>query len=192
MAGSASQNQMEVNLNAFTTPMLDMAFQLLAFFVMFYKPGLLVEGYVSGKLLPAEKPAVQNKNVKNKDVKPEEKTDIPPDDVKDRITLFLRAVAPGQQEGDRSEGELSMIQMKTKVDDQPVTIADSTVTVAGALKRLKDRLKKIRDGPSGEATTIQLQPDANLKYEHVVTVWNVCRTSKFNAIGFGAPANAAK
>ena len=37
------------NLNPIITPMLDMAFQLMAFFIMTYHPSAL-EGHIDGKL----------------------------------------------------------------------------------------------------------------------------------------------
>ena len=45
--------EMGVNLGIIITPMLDMAFQVLAFFIMTYHPSAL-EGYFDIKMLPPE------------------------------------------------------------------------------------------------------------------------------------------
>lgn len=186
---NADQGRTEVDLNLFTTPMLDMAFQLLSFFIIFYKPGLLVEGYVYGKLLPPKELAIQDATKQKKEVDPQEKQDIPPDDVKDKIIVEIKAVAPGQQENDRGPGELSQIILHVgAVDREP--IADSSISVERGLEKLRKRLEKIRAGPAGDSTTVQLQPDGNLKYREVVRVWNACRRAGFPAVGMGAPGGS--
>ena len=45
----------EINLALVITPMLDMAFQLLAFFILTYRPASLQEGYFAGELLKEDK-----------------------------------------------------------------------------------------------------------------------------------------
>ena len=42
-----------INLSLIITPMLDMSFQLLAFFIMTYHPSAL-EGHIPGSLVPPE------------------------------------------------------------------------------------------------------------------------------------------
>src|ERR1700722_4024888 len=42
-----------VNLGLIITPMLDMSFQILAFFIMTYHPSAL-EGHIPGSLVPSE------------------------------------------------------------------------------------------------------------------------------------------
>ena len=61
----------EVDLGIIITPMLDMAFQLLAFFVMTYHQSAL-EGHIDGNLLPPAKVAVKDP------AKPLEKDAPPP------------------------------------------------------------------------------------------------------------------
>src|SRR5207302_10768977 len=47
-----------VNLGLIITPMLDMSFQILSFFIMTYHPSAL-EGHIAGSLAPPEKVATK-------------------------------------------------------------------------------------------------------------------------------------
>src|SRR5271154_5716015 len=64
-----------VNLGLIITPMLDMAFQLLAFFVMTYHPPAFV-GFVEGSLLPPSKDVAKKIEEKKKQ-DDQKKTDLP-------------------------------------------------------------------------------------------------------------------
>ena len=50
-----------VQLSLIITPMLDMSFQILAFFIMTYHPSAL-EGHIPGRLAPPENPATKSKD----------------------------------------------------------------------------------------------------------------------------------
>src|ERR1043166_8025317 len=50
-----------VNLSLIVTPMLDMSFQILAFFIMTYHPSAL-EGHIPGSLVPPENFAKKSKD----------------------------------------------------------------------------------------------------------------------------------
>src|SRR5436309_576631 len=104
-----------VQLSLVITPMLDTAFQLMAFFVMVYNPAP-TETHLDGKLLPAlkkkEETATASPKVGNKDKKDEEpekkdeepKIDKMPEDkepdekeLKTNLRILIKAV--GQAEG---------------------------------------------------------------------------------------------
>jgi biopolymer transport protein ExbD len=81
-----------VNLGLVITPMLDMSFQLLAFFVMIYHPSAL-EAHIDGRLLPpppartaelVDKKGADKGPAKEKDPKKKEEKDKPPADEPDR------------------------------------------------------------------------------------------------------------
>src|SRR5438270_8369974 len=96
-----------VALSLVITPMVDMAFQLLAFFIMTYHPSAL-EAHIDGKLLPPAKVAHAGPAMGAKDDK--KKDEIPADtepDPKETARVIVRAVAPGQTEGKKGEGEPS-------------------------------------------------------------------------------------
>src|SRR5438128_508758 len=66
-----------VQLSLIVTPMLDMSFQLLSFFIMIYSPSAL-EGHLAGKLAaPPKDSAVKANNPANLD--PEAQSDTDPD-----------------------------------------------------------------------------------------------------------------
>src|SRR5947208_3700774 len=94
-----TQGSPGMNLSAIITPMLDMSFQLLAFFIMTYHPSAL-EGHIDGNLLPPAKVLIKGKEnkVPNPNEPPPVPVDVEPQD-KDAVTVQLLAVAKGQREG---------------------------------------------------------------------------------------------
>src|SRR5260370_14857090 len=56
-----------VNLGLIITPMLDMSFQILSFFIMTYHPSAL-EGHIAGSLAPPTKVATTGQENKLEDV----------------------------------------------------------------------------------------------------------------------------
>src|SRR6516162_7620348 len=87
-----------VNLVLIITPMLDMSFQILAFFIMTYHPSAL-EAHIPGSLTPPENPATKSKD-------PSVPAD-PPDSVPEEllmpeldsaITVQVKAVLKDQEE----------------------------------------------------------------------------------------------
>jgi biopolymer transport protein ExbD len=180
-------DEKEVNLGIVITPMLDMAFQLLAFFVLTYHPAAL-EGHINGKLLPPEKIAIKGKSATEKKADASKITDDQPD-TQDTVTIFIRAADRNEGEGDtkRIEGQPSQILLKTPEIQQPETVADSSDSLNTGLQKLFTRLKEIRSSPAGAGLVVRLQPDGNLRNEYVIRAWNVCKTAGFETIGFVAP-----
>jgi biopolymer transport protein ExbD len=176
----AAGGEAGVNLSVFITPMLDMAFQLLAFFIVTYHPSAL-ERHIDGTLLPPANIAIQGK----KDDKNATPVDTPPDD-KDTVVVQVKAVK--QLEGKRREGELSQIYLKTKEDANPELIVDSDQDLESGLKKLRDRLKTLQE--KGGKANINIAADTNLKHEFFIRVYDVCKAAKFDNVGFVAPADA--
>src|SRR4051812_4919711 len=119
-----------VNLSMVVTPMLDMSFQLLAFFIMTYHPSAM-EAHLDGKLLPSAKvihagPATGEK-----------KDDTPPPDeepdVKMTVRVIVRAVPAGQREGDRAEGQPSKILLKIPDSAEPEELTDPSTSLKAGL-----------------------------------------------------------
>jgi biopolymer transport protein ExbD len=171
-----------VNLSVFITPMLDMAFQLLAFFIVTYHPSAL-ERHIDGTLLPPANIAIKG-TAKKEDTTP---VDTPPDD-KDTVVVQVKAVKRGQVEGKHHEGELSQIYLKTKEDANPELIVDSDQDLDSGLKRLRDRLKGLQE--KGAKAKINIAADSDLKHEFFIRVYDVCKASKFEDVGFIAPVDA--
>src|SRR5688572_15707446 len=95
-----------VALGLIITPMLDMSFQILSFFIMTYHPSAL-EGHINGNLVPPSKTLIASKDK----VDP---TDTPllPDsdpDPEDTLQVIAKAAKPGQQERQRVDGQPTTI-----------------------------------------------------------------------------------
>src|SRR5215218_2902102 len=86
-----------VNLGVIITPFLDMAFQLLAFFIMTYNPSSL-EGHINGALVPPSTVATVN----SKDKTPKENTEPPVSvdepDLTETTIVTIKSVAVGGSE----------------------------------------------------------------------------------------------
>jgi biopolymer transport protein ExbD len=172
-----------VNLGIIITPMLDMAFQLLAFFVMTYHPHAL-EGHIDGKLLPPAKAATQGPAIPKSDDMPVVPDD---DDTKMNPVVLIKAVPKGQVSNDRKEGEPERLLLKLPdTGDTADTIADAGTNFDKGLKRLKERLDAIQKSPSaGKGISIEADPDLHQQY--VVAVYDVCKAAGYRSVGFVPP-----
>jgi biopolymer transport protein ExbD len=140
------------------TPMLDMAFQLLSFFILTYHPAP-VEGQFSMNLLPAS-PAI--KMDAQAPPNPNAKDDPTPSPLR-TITTQLRA---------NPDGSLGL-----------VTLEELEVT---GMDALREKLKEILN-PANKVDFEQalIQADPNLKYEEVMKVIDIYSGLKINKISFG-------
>src|SRR5437588_7477245 len=96
-----------VQLGLIITPMLDMSFQLMAFFIMTYHPSAL-EGHIDGNLLPPTLVAENSKSATTSDLPA---VDEEPQ-LQDVVLVVVKAVAAGQTEGQRTDGQPSRIMLK--------------------------------------------------------------------------------
>lgn len=175
-----------VNLGIIITPMLDMAFQLMAFFIMTYHPSAL-EGHIDGNLLPPTLAAV-----KVKDKKPVEPTDAPVIDIDPELTEVLmvqiKAVAKGQEKNEgRNEGEPKQLLLRLPQDSEAKEIANATISFPDGLKRLSGELGKHLKSNSVGKANIKLEADNNLKHQYTMEVYDVCKKAGFHNISFVAP-----
>ncbi len=175
-----------VALGMVITPMLDMSFQLMAFFIMTYHPSAL-EAHIDGKLMPPAKVASAGPASPKKDEKEPPPVDEDPEKAKMTIRVMVKAVAKGKKEGKKGEGEPSQIQLKLPEKTEAQTISDTDTPLDVGLKRLKEELLKIRKGPDGDRTNITIDADADLKYGYFIMVQDTCKAAKFPNIGFAAP-----
>ena len=140
------------------TPMLDMAFQLLTFFILTYRAAPM-EGQFSMNLLPAA-PAIKmdakeppNSDAKNADVPQQLRT----------MTTQLRANPDG------TLGQVNLEEIEVQGMDQ-------------LRAKLKDILDPAKELPFEQAL---IQADPNLKYEELMKVIDVFSSLKINKISFG-------
>jgi biopolymer transport protein ExbD len=148
------------------TPMLDMAFQLLAFFVMTYHPSDL-EGQMDLSL-PSE--AITQAE-KKEDIDPNVKPDAKPLELPANLTVLVRT----QQDG-VNNGRISALTLQDESGPQPVD----------NLKKLKDDLKTRREIVENKEN-IKIQADGKLKWDEVIQVMDVCQQAGFRNISFVPP-----
>jgi biopolymer transport protein ExbD len=206
---SASATSDGVNLGIIITPMLDMAFQILAFFIMTYHPSNL-EGHIDGQLLPPlKKAAVKGVPNKDKEKEPEDDAPLDPKDAekfKDTVIVYIKAVQPPKANeklpGQLREGE--PLQIVIKKNEETEVIADidpNGVAIReingerrrvlvdfeeNALKKLATKLEGLKKGSVAQAI-VSLEIDPNLRHGPFVRVWDTCRRSGFTNIGFIPP-----
>jgi biopolymer transport protein ExbD len=150
------------------TPMLDMAFQLLAFFVMTYHPSDL-EGQMDLSL-PSEKITQAEKSA---DVDPNAKPDPKPLDLPTNLTVLVRT----QQDGS-NDGRISALTLQDDAGSQPVDNLDKLLT------ELKSRQATVENKEN-----IKIQADGKLKWDAVIQVMDVCQQAGFKNISFVPPPN---
>jgi biopolymer transport protein ExbD len=176
-----------VNLGLIITPMLDMSFQILAFFIMNYHPSAL-EAHVDGKLVA--NPAVHGKDTNV----PADPNLLPPDEPELETTLhvIVKAIPKGNIERTRTDGQPAQIYIKKPEDGQPKLIADTDEPLASSLKKLKSQLKTELAGGGAMKSSIRLDCGGDMKHQYVMEIYDICKSAGFQNISFVAPAPAKK
>lgn len=149
------------------TPMLDMAFQLLAFFIFTYHPSDL-EGQMQ-LALPANDAKAAHKP---EDVKPDSSADKDPTlEVESDLTVIVKTANDPANVGDISSMTVEDRAGPTPVDN---------------LEALKVYLTKVKANPDSKPA-IKVQGDSRLKWSRMVEVMDVCRRAGFESISFAPP-----
>jgi biopolymer transport protein ExbD len=157
----------EIEPNLPVTPMLDMAFQLLAFFVMTYHPSDL-EGQMDLSL-PSE-------NITQAKSQEDVQTDAKPDpnkalELPANVTVIVRT----QMDGVR-DGQISALTLQDLAGPHVVDTLDKLAA------ELKERSKTVENKEN-----IKIQADGKLKWEEVIKVMDVCQQTGFKNISFVPP-----
>lgn len=178
VAGGGSQG---VQLGLIITPMLDMAFQILAFFIMTYHPSAL-EGHIPGNLAPPEKMLTKNKD--NTNLNPNENLLSVPEDelvpeLTDAITVRVKATTKDQEIGSRTEGSPAQIFIKTALDTNEDLVADVNVDLKKeALPRLDARLKEMLKKGATNKTNIKIAADGDLRQQYVMMIYDTIKLAR--------------
>ena len=152
------------------TPMLDLAFQVLLFFILTYHPSQL-EGQMDLTLPDA----AQAKAADPKDVKPE--MSAPGDlELPSEITVIVKTHHDG-----RGEGKVSQILVQERQSPEGKDIPNQQ-----ALRRY---LEEARSGLTNQ-NDIKIQAESGLKYAYVMEIMDMCTLAGFTNVGFGPPPDA--
>ena len=141
------QGNVELNLAA----MLDMAFQLLTFFILTFKPSP-VEGQVALRLPPPQ--AIAAKNPANAKQAGNDANDTSP--VKGVNTLIITAFA-------RPDGGLVSL-----------AVGESMLGVDKSLRALNDKLQTVFGDPGNPFDQVIIQVAGELRYDDLMRVVEVC------------------
>lgn len=148
------------------TPMLDMTFQLLFFFIINFHPADL-EGQLDMALPSEEITASKDKPDPKSAPEKEKAPDFPSD-----LTVEVST-----QQGENAQGGISALSVQT-IDGARKTIQD--------LAELKKYLIEKRDGLTNK-DAIKVYGDAKLRLKYVLEVMDVCRQAGFKNISFVPP-----
>lgn len=169
-----------VNLGLIITPMLDMSFQILAFFIMTYHPSAM-EGYVNGNLVPPSR-------VKVICIDPKATDDLLPPgepDLTETVQVIVHSMPRGGLERARGDGQPAQIFVKSSEDVDSTLVSDTDEPLSDSLKKLKTRLRSLHRGRAASNLRLDCQPD--LKHRYVMEIYDVCRASGFENVSFVAP-----
>ena len=177
MRRSTSDNPPDVTLPI--TPMLDMTFQLLFFFLVFFHSAAL-EGQMD-LALPTETPKVAQEQAKAPESAPgeEDPVDEPPE-----VTVIVRAI---QGDDPRTLGQISEISVQLKEGLTP--IQEGGADTDRLLVLLQEHLKKVRE-TLGNQRDVLLRGERKLRWQYVVKVRDACQKAGFSNAHFSPPPDA--
>ncbi len=180
-----------VNLGMIITPMLDMSFQILAFFIMTYNPSAL-EGHIPGSLVPPDniaKKGAENSAASNPEENP---ISVPEEDLdpslNEAILVKIKSIVKGQEVGSRLEGHPSQVFVKQSTETTPQMLADVDVEFDVALKRLDGRLKELLSKGLTKKADLKIEADNDLRQLYVMQIYDTCKKAGFDKIHFVPPA----
>jgi biopolymer transport protein ExbD len=174
VARKKDHSPLEVDLPI--TPMLDMAFQMLVFFILTYTPAAL-ETHIDADLRPA-KPAV----AKAADSEPkddQEDKDNPADenpDAEESLTVFVEALSEKDRVEPDAVGSPKRIYVQTPESDKKRLVCSQDDSLDQGLKKLEAVLVKfLRTSENAESTVVDIYADGKLKFDYLIRVQDVCK-----------------
>jgi biopolymer transport protein ExbD len=150
------------------TPMLDMAFQLMFFFLATFNPQQQKEGQMDLSLPSKTEAAARDpKNVSPKAESHKEDVDIP-----SKITVTMRSHKEG-----RVRGKLSDLNVQTETDKKSVTGTEQQRQQQ--LAAILEAAKPKDAGAQKKPPTVRLEADKETLWQEVVKVMDVCYKAGF-------------
>lgn len=176
MRKSAANNDSKVVLPI--TPMLDMTFQLLFFFVANFNPADL-EGSMDLAL-----PSASDEKKDAKAAKEEKDVDKEAGADKDPVFEADYTIKVRTQGGENSDGSITDIAIRS--------ISGKEKSVGADLKALEDYLTELKGGGKEKSKdAIKIQGDSRLRIKHVMEVMDTCRKLGYTNISFVKPEDFA-
>ncbi len=198
-----------VQLSLVVTPMLDMSFQLLAFFIMSYSPPpsdgpetqTLIETSYAGKLADQVRKSAIRSNVpveQDKDAIPNHDPDLA-----ESLELFVKGVPPppadyeklppGQRKaiddqrkqlyGENKDGEPCMLKAITKANAAGEILTDEQTAAPKAMSVLLKYLEKKVKEKEFSTTNVKIDnPDGELKHGWLIKIYDECKKAGFKNI----------
>ncbi len=185
------QGSMGVQLSLIITPMLDMSFQILAFFIMTYHPAAM-EGHIPGNLTPPEDFAKKSKDQVAAPTDPlsidEDKLDP---SLNDAVTVQIKAVMEGQSTK-RIVGTPGQVFLRTNLDVAPELLegSDTGDFQEAVLPLLEKRLKQMAS--KGNKANLKIAGDATLRYQYLLMAYDTAKKAGFEKIHFVPPQIKSK
>lgn len=146
-----------ITLGAVVTPMLDVSFQLLFFFILSFRPPMS-EGQLDLNLLSAA---------------PAQFDPLNPDEKPDEYTIFINSVIPkggGKPIVDDVE-TITSIRFSSKLE----TVTFPRENQLEALKKKLLSIPKFVEGNGRKPPVIKIQCNNKLKYDEVIALMDLCR-----------------
>ena len=155
------------------TPMLDMSFQLLFFFITTFKLPTGMEGSMDLNL-PSEATKAADKL---ENVNPHQASEDAPVDLQAEITINVQTQAQGTDADSISSITIEESSGKT----------DIPTPYGKHLEELTSKLMDIVQKKGDAKTTVKIQGDSTLHWRGVVKVMDACRNAGLSAISFAQP-----
>src|SRR5262245_61293537 len=164
------------------TPMLDMAFQVLFFFIATFNPVAASEGQMDLSLPAKSEGAAQDaKSQKANAESHKNEIDIPTD-----ITISLRGLQVGKYVG---EVESIWIKDPKKPNNEPLDGATKTEKEKALHDRLKTVLASTNTNPTDakkRAPNARLEAETNIRFSEIVKIMDICYKEGFQ-VSFSKP-----
>jgi biopolymer transport protein ExbD len=166
---------LDLNLNVVITPMLDMAFQMLAFFILTFQPSQL-EGALDLNLPTTGEAKAET---------PQEADPSSPDTALAKEADIKVAVTTPRGDG---AGEIGQISVYDRLTATETPIPGKSVTEM--LENLREHLQKAIPKLNNKED-IKFEADSKLHHVHVVEVMDACTQAGFQHVSFAPPPDKA-
>src|SRR5437870_3170161 len=157
-----SEESMDVEINKVITPMLDMAFQIFAFFIVIYHPSQL-----EGQMLLNLPDAAQAKAAKPEDARPDQsmtgELELPAE-----ISVIAKTKRPDGSQ----DGSITQISVRELLGTKDVIKQDQGSKDVPSLDALRKHLQSVRGSLSNQ-NDIKIEAESGLRYEYVMQIMDI-------------------